>query len=110
MTENLHVLGQIVPSASALTPLYTVPIATFASVSSVIVCNQNNINEIVFRISIAVSGATDAPNQYIYYDMPLSPNDTFITTVGLTLAAGDIIRVMSDTGNVSFSLFGVEVT
>jgi hypothetical protein len=30
--------------------------------------------------------------------------------LGLTLGAGDVVRVYTDTTNVSFSLFGVEVT
>lgn len=108
MTEILQVLGQIVPSANTLTPLYTVPGGISASVSSVIICNQN-LTTILFRISIAVNGEADDPKQYLYFDLPLESNDTFIATVGISLASGDIVNVQSDTANVSFNIFGVEV-
>lgn len=109
MTDALKVLGQVVPSATILTTLYTVPSATQTSVSSIFVCNQSGAN-ILFNISVAVNGAADNPKQYIYFQVPLDPNDSFVATVGLSLATGDIVRVLSDTGSVSFNLFGVEVT
>jgi len=110
MTDNIKVLAQIAPSAGVLTPLYTVPAATSAATSSIIICNQNSIaGYIAFRISIAIGGAVDDPKQYVYFDIPLMNNDTFIATIGMTLATGDVIRVRTDTANVSFSLFGVEV-
>lgn len=108
MTEILQVLGQLVPSANTLTPLYTVPGGISASVSSVIICNQTS-SSILFRISVAVNGEADDPKQYLYFDLPLENNDTFIATVGISLASGDIVRVQSDTANVSFNIFGVEV-
>ena len=79
-----------------------------ASISSVIVCNQNSTT-ILFRLSIAVNGASNDPKQYLYYDLPLDGNDTFISTVGISLAANDVVRVQSDTSNVSFNIFGVEI-
>lgn len=109
MAEALKVLGQIVPSATTLTAVYTVPAVTQATVSSISVCNQN-ATSVTFRISVAVNGAADDPKQYMYYDLPLLENDTFIATVGLSLAAGDVIRVRSSTANVSFNVFGVELT
>lgn len=108
MTEILQVLGQIVPIANTLTALYTVPSSTSASISSIIVCNQNN-TIVLFRIAVAVSGTVDSSKQYLYFDLPLDSNDTFIATVGISLATGDIVRVLSNTDNVSFNIFGVEV-
>lgn len=106
--EILKVLGQIVPTAITLTSLYTVPASKSAVISSIIVCNQNS-SSILFRIAISVNGAALNSKQYIYYDLPLLPNDTFIATVGISLAAGDIIKVQSNTANVSFNLLGLEV-
>ena len=108
MTEILQVLGQIVPSANTLTPLYTVPGSISASVSSITICNQNSL-DVLIRISIAVGGEADDPKQYLYFDLPLDGNDTFIATIGISLASGDIVRVQSNTENVSFNIFGVEV-
>lgn len=108
MAETLKVLGQSVPVANALTDAYTVPAATQATVSSVVVANQNS-GTTVFRVSIAVAGAADTAKQYLYYDLPLAGNDTFVATIGVTIGATDVIRVMSSLGNVSFNIFGVEV-
>lgn len=110
MAETLRVLAQITPSANSLTALYTVPTLTSATISSILICNQNSSGSVIFRISVAISGAADDPKQYLYYDLPLSSNDTFIATIGVSLAAGDIVRVRADTTNVSFNVFGVEVT
>lgn len=109
MGEALKILGQLVPSINILSPLYVVPSSASASVSSLIICNQNTI-QILFRISVALGGAADDPKQYLYFDVPLDGNDTFIATIGLSLASNDVVRIQSDTDNVSFNISGVEVT
>jgi hypothetical protein len=109
MTDTLKVLAQAAPSPTVLTTLYTVPGATSTTVSSITVCNQNSSAIAAFRVSIAIGAAADSPEQYLYYDVPLIENDTFIAVVGLTLAATDVIRVQTSIANVSFGLFGVEV-
>jgi hypothetical protein len=110
MTDSIKILAQLLPSANVLTDFYTVPALTATAASSIIICNQNAVSSIIFRISLAVAGAADNGKQYVYYDIPLLNNDTFIATIGLTLSAGDVIRVRTDSTNVSFQLFGVEVS
>ena len=110
MAQTLKVLGQASPIAATLTALYTVPSATQVCGSTIVICNQNAAGNIRFRVSIAVAGAADAPRQYIYYDGLLSNRSTFTATIGIALGATDVVRVQSDTLNVSFNLFGVEVT
>lgn len=109
MAEALKVLGQVNPSATTLTALYTVPGSTSATVSTIAICNRGSSNA-TFRVSIAVNGASDDPKQYIYYDITLMKNDSIFATIGLTLGAGDIVRVYSSSADLSFSLFGVEVS
>lgn len=109
MTQTMKVLAQLSPSASTLTPLYTVPPSTSTVVSSLTICNQNS-TVVNIRVSVAVAGAGDDPKQYVYYKLPMGAFDTFIATVGLSLATTDVIRCYSDTTNVSFSAFGVELT
>lgn len=109
MADTLKVLGQSAPSATTLTDLYTVPASTKVAVSSLVVCNRSAA-PVTFRASVAPAGAADATSQYLYYDVLLAPNDTFVATIGITLAATDKVRVYGSTANLSFSLFGVEVT
>lgn len=109
MGEALKVLGQVTPSATTLTTLYTVPSSFSAVVSSITICNLSPTVTANFRVSIAQGGAADSPAQYIYYDLPILPNDTFIATIGVSLAMNDVVRVYSSATNVAFNLLGVEV-
>jgi hypothetical protein len=106
MAETLKVLGQLCPG-NVLSPLYTVPAATSTVCSSIVVANQS-AQEQRFRISVAVAGAADDPKQYLHYDVPVGPNDTFIATIGATLGAADVVRVLASSSQVSFTAFGAE--
>jgi hypothetical protein len=109
MATAYKVLGQVSPSATTETDLYTVPAATSAVASSVIVCNRSAVLS-TFRISIAVAGGATANKDYIYYDLPIGANDTFIATIGVTLATTDKVKVYASNTNLSFSLYGSQIT
>jgi hypothetical protein len=109
MAETVKVLAQLAPSATTLTDLYTVPGATSAVVSSLVVCNRGSVDT-TFRVAVAVAGAVDATKQYIYYDTAVPGNDSYAVTIGKTFAATDVVRVYAGNGNLSFNLFGSELT
>lgn len=109
MSESFKVLGQAAPSINTLTALYTVPAATSTTISSITICNSTS-STIKFRVSIAVANAADSLKQYIFYDVSIIKNNSIAATLGITLAATDVVKVYSDTANVAFNLFGVELT
>ena len=109
MADTFRVLAQSTPSAATLTDIYAVPSATSAVVSSIIVCNRGT-TETSFRLSIAVAGASDTNKQYLYYDTPIAANDTFVATIGVSLGSADVIRAQAAAANLSFNVFGVEIT
>lgn len=109
MTITIKNLGQVAPLATTETDLYTVPAATSAVASSLICCNRGNVST-TFRVSVAVGGGVTQTKDYIYYDLAIPANDTFIATVGLTLNAGDVVRVYAGNTNMSFTLSGEENT
>lgn len=109
MTQTLKTLGQSAPAAATLTTIYTVPAPKQASCSSITICNRS-LTPTSFRISIAVAGAADAVQQYLYFDTPIDGNDTFIATIGVSIGPTDVVRVYATLGTLSFNLFGVEVT
>lgn len=109
MTDTLKVLAQVNPAATTLTTLYTVPAVTSTTVSSVVVCNQAAATG-TFRISIQIAAAADNAKQYLYFDTSVGANDTFVATIGMTLATSDVVKVYASSTTISFSLFGVEVT
>jgi hypothetical protein len=108
MPTTYKVLGQQIPTATTVTTLYTVPSATNTVVSTISVANLNAAPT-TYRIAVSPAGATLENKHYIVYDSSISPQDTVILTIGLTLEATDVIRVQSSSGNVSFNSFGSEI-
>jgi|SRR6266850_5565015 len=109
MADTLKVLAQTNPTAASLTDSYTVPGGTSVTVSSVVITNRS-ATPTSYRISVAVAGAADNNKQYIAYDIPIGANVTDTFTIGITLAATDIVRVYATLATLSFNIFGVEVT
>ena len=109
MAEVLKVLGQANPAATTLTALYTVPAATSVTASTLVICNRT-AGTLLARVAVAVAGAGDSLEQYIFYDVKILKNDSVFATIGLTLAATDVVRVYTDGVGLSFSLYGVEVS
>lgn len=98
------VLGQSAPAATTLTDAYTVPAAKHATVR-VLVCNRSTAT--TFRLAVSPAGASIANAHYIAYDQPLEANDA-ASSVAVTVTAGDVVRVYSASGSVSFTVTGIE--
>ena len=94
---------------NALTTLYTVPAATSAVISTITVANRSTASA-TYRVAIRPAGATINDKHYIAYDVVVGANDTTALTLGITLAATDVVSVASSTGDLSFSLFGSEIS
>lgn len=109
MAETYAVLGQSAPSAATLTDLYTVPAATSVVSSTLNVCNRS-ATPTVIRVSVAPGGAANANAQYLAFDVPIGGNAVLTFTIGITLAATDVVRVYNTLATCSFSLFGTEIT
>ena len=109
MATAYKVLGQVAPLATTATAIYTVPSATQAVVSSVTVCNRSG-TDATYRISIRPAGATLANEHYLVYDSTASANDTVIFTIGITLAATDVLEVYASSADLTFQAFGTEMT
>lgn len=109
MPAAYKVLGQSNPSATTATALYTVPSATNAVVSTLSIANIGSTLA-TFRVAIRPAGATLANQHYIAYDVSVAGNDTVLLTLGLSLAATDVVTVYSSNTSLAFSLFGSEIT
>jgi hypothetical protein len=103
------VLGQSNPSATTLTTLYTVPSAKEAVVSTISVANLT-ATAATFRLAVRPAGASITNAHYIGYDITVGASDSTLITVGLTLAATDVISVYASTANLAFSAFGDEAS
>lgn len=110
MAEALKVLGQVAPVATTITDLYTVPALSSAVVSTLVVCNRNIAGRDRFRVAVAVAGAADSVEQYIFWDTQITNRNTLTFTLGITLGAADVLRVYADNTDLSFSVFGTEIS
>ena len=108
MITTYKVLGQSNPSATSDTTLYTVPSSTSTVVSTIVVSNLGTSG--TYRIAIRPSGASIVNQHYIAYEATLNANDTISWTLGITLAATDVITVRASNTSFAFSVFGSEIS
>jgi hypothetical protein len=88
--------------------VYTVGSGKSAVVSTITVCNRA-ASAATYRIAIRPLGATLANQHYVAFDATVPANDTISLTIGVTLAATDVVTVFASTANLSINLFGAEI-
>ena len=110
MPQTHRVLGQSAPANTNNADLYTVPASTQAIVSTLSIANITT-TAATFRVAVRPAGASIANQHWIAYDVSLGGADSVTLTLGVTLAATDVLTVRSGTANaLAFSAFGVELT
>lgn len=109
MAITYRVLGQLAPAATTNTDLYTVGAGKSAVISTLTICNRS-ASSATYRIAVRPAAAPLANEDYIAYDTTIVGNDTVALTLGITLAATDIITVYASTNTLSFNLFGSEMS
>ena len=100
------ILGRVNAAAATDTVLYTVPSSRHATVK-VVYANRAASTSLV---RLAVSPSEDSGIQdkhYLAYDFSIAANDA-ITSVTFMVGAGDVVRVRSNNGNVTFTCTGIE--
>lgn len=109
MATAYKILGQSAPSATTDTNVYTVPSATESVISTIIVANRGTA-QATYRIALRPDGDTIATSHYIAFGATVPANDSIALTFGLTLNAADIITVHASTADLTFSVFGSEIS
>ena len=109
MAYVYKVLAQSAPSATTNTDIYTVGAGKQAIVSTITVANRSALVR-TYRIAIRPAGATLANQHYIAYDVNVGANDTTPLTVGITLTATDVVTVYASSADLSFGIFGSEIS
>ena len=75
--------------------------------STLAICNRDIAT--TYRVSVRPAGEAQDVKHYIVYDAVIAANDTILLTLGITLAATDVVTVYAGTSALSFSLFGAEL-
>jgi len=109
MATSYKVLGQSAPSATTNTDVYTVPSATEAVISTIVIASRAATTE-TFRLAVRPNGAAIADQHYLAYDVPIAANDSTTLTLGLTMDATDVITVYCSSADMSINIFGTEIS
>ena len=109
MANAYKVLGQVAPSATTDTTLYTVPAATEAVISTIVVANRAAADA-TYDIAIRPDGDTLANEHYIAKTVTVGASDSTTITLGLTLNAADVVTIQASNADLSFNIFGSEIT
>jgi hypothetical protein len=105
MATRYLVLGQVAPSATTATTLFTVPSDKEAVVSTIVVANRSS-SVVGYNIAVRPAGATLSNEHYIAYDVAVDASDSTTITLGITLAETDVVTVYASSADLSFSAFG----
>lgn len=110
MAEAYKILGQANLTTTSDTDIYTVPSATEAVISTLIVANIGTVAT-TFNLALRPNGETLADKHYIAQGVPIAANDSTTLTLGMTLDAADVVTAAAGTANaLSFNIFGTEIT
>lgn len=109
MANAYKVLGQSAPSATTDTDVYTVPSATEAVISTIVIANRS-ASDATYRIAVRPDGATIANQHYVAYDITVGAGDSTALTLGVTMDAADVLTVQASSADLSFSVFGSEIS
>ena len=112
MANALKILGQLNPTANTQGNVYVVPASTAAIVNNIIVANQTAAN-VSYSIIVMPSGsfsATAANTYFIVRGGIVPASDTATLSLGVTLPAGAILAANTNSGSLSISAFGVEIS
>jgi len=109
MPTTYKVLGQSAPAATTEANVYTVPSATQTIVSTITVANRAATAG-TYRVYVRPAGASVANQHYLVYDASLPGNASDTLTLGVTLAATDVLSVYASTADFSFNAFGSELS
>ena len=104
MAKTYGILGQAAPGAASLTTAYEPAAGRHATVR-VLVCNRSADD--TFRIAVSPAGASIDAAHYVAYDQAIAANDS-ASSVAFTVTGGDLVRVFSTNGALSFSVTGIE--
>lgn len=109
MAQAYKVLAQSAPSATTNTDILTVGAGKSVVASTLSVCNRGT-TAATYRVAVRPTGTAIANQHYMIFDASIMPKDTVTLSVGITMATTDVLTVYASSANLSFSLFGAEIS
>lgn len=104
MTEP-GILAQLAIPAAVEQVLLAVPANSKARIQGFTFTNRSGSAD-TFRLSFSLRGAATSSKDYVYYNLPLDANDTFLSELDFTLDGTGVVRVFCSLGNISVTMYG----
>ena len=113
MANVYKILGQVNPTANTQSNVYVVPAATEAVVNSITIANLGSSN-VSYSLIVMPSAEFASPasngKYFLVRGSTMPGADTTTLTLSLSLPAGAIVAANTNSGSLSFSAFGVEIS
>lgn len=110
MANAYKILGQSAPANTSNADLITVGAGKSQVISTLVIANTT-ASAATYRVFARIAGAAAAVSNALVYDATCLGNTTTALTLGVTLAATDVLTIQSGTANaLTFTAFGSEVT
>lgn len=108
MATTYKVLGQAAPANTSNADLITVGTGKSQIISTLHIANVTG-TAATARVYVRVAGAAAADSNAFLKDVSVPANGIYAFTMGITLAATDVVTVQSGTGSaLTFHAFGQE--
>ena len=110
MATNYKILGQHNSAANTEATVYTVPAEKETVVSTITIANQTSQTNVSYSISVAPNGEAANDKHFIVRGSVVPAADAIALSLGLTLDSSDVVRCNASRDNVSFNIFGSEIS
>lgn len=108
-TTTYKILGQSAPASTSNADLMTVGAGKQQIVSTLNIANTTTAIATA-RVFARIAGAAAAASNALLYDVQIPANSSASFTLGMTLAATDVITIQTGTANaLTFTAFGTEL-
>lgn len=110
MATAYKILGQSAPANTSNADLITVGASKSQVISTLVVANTTT-SAATCRVFARIAGAAAATGNAVIYDASIAANSVATFTLGITLAATDVLTVRTGTANaLTFTAFGSEIS
>lgn len=110
MPTAYKILGQAAPANTSNADLITVGTGKSQIISTLVVSNTT-ATAATCRVFARIAGAGAATTNAIIYDVSIAGNGLQAFTLGISLAATDVLTIRSGTANaLTFTAFGTELS
>lgn len=110
MAIAYKILGQSAPANTSNADIITVG-AGKSQIVSTLVVNNTTASNATCRVFARIGGAAAAASNSLIYDATINANSVATFTLGITLAATDVLTVRTGTANaLTFTAFGSEIS